>query len=140
MSGDAVLGPVDPQLGQYPAASILKAVARKPIERVEDQTLILADQSEKVMSQVRESVRELLAGKCPPEKAEQLAHLLSEGTSTHDSPITFEKAKDFGLPVRNDIPHGLPRTDESLSSTGSSPTLAEYIPERRYSGDRPERG
>jgi ClpP class serine protease len=61
MSGDAVLGPVDPQLGQYPAAFILKAVARKPIERAEDQTLILADQSEKAMSQVRESVRELLA-------------------------------------------------------------------------------
>src|SRR6266481_8955374 len=34
MSEDAVIGPVDPQLGQYPAASILKAVARKPIERV----------------------------------------------------------------------------------------------------------
>src|SRR6266851_9410941 len=40
MSEDAVIGPVDPQLGQYPAASILKAVARKPIERVRDETLI----------------------------------------------------------------------------------------------------
>ncbi|TMB45794.1 MAG: hypothetical protein E6J55_05145 [Deltaproteobacteria bacterium] len=29
MSEYAVIGPVDPQLGQYPAASILKAVARK---------------------------------------------------------------------------------------------------------------
>src|SRR4030081_2294892 len=43
MSEDAVLGPVDPQLGQYPAASILKAVARKPVAGVDDQTLILAD-------------------------------------------------------------------------------------------------
>ena len=55
-----MLGPVDPQLGQYPAASILKAVSRKPVERVKDDTLILADQSEKAISQVRESVRELL--------------------------------------------------------------------------------
>src|SRR6267378_7349402 len=31
MSPHAVLGPVDPQLGEYPAASILKAVSRKPI-------------------------------------------------------------------------------------------------------------
>src|ERR1700736_6617831 len=31
MSEYAVLGPVDPQLGQQPAASILKAVARKPV-------------------------------------------------------------------------------------------------------------
>src|SRR6476659_10910747 len=34
MSEYAVLGPVDPQLGQYPAASILKAVAKKPIEKI----------------------------------------------------------------------------------------------------------
>jgi hypothetical protein len=32
--------------------------------------------------------------------AEQLARLLSEGTWTHDHPITFETAKGFGLPVR----------------------------------------
>ena len=103
MSEDAVIGPVDPQLGQYPAASILKAVARKPIERVRDETLILADQSEKAMSQVRESVRELLADKAQ-EKTEELARLLSEGTWTHDHPITFETAKGFGLPVRSDSP------------------------------------
>jgi ClpP class serine protease len=103
MSEDAVIGPVDPQLGQYPAASILKAVARKPVERVRDETLILADQSEKAISQVRESVRELLSDKAP-EKAEELARLLSEGTWTHDHPITFETAKGFGLPVRSDIP------------------------------------
>src|SRR5437899_2960918 len=53
MSEYAVLGPVDPQLGQYPAASILKAVAKKPAAEVDDQTLILADQAEKAMSQVR---------------------------------------------------------------------------------------
>lgn len=103
MSEDAVIGPVDPQLGQYPAASILKAVARKPVERVRDETLILADQSEKAISQVRESVRELLSDKAQ-EKAEELARLLSEGTWTHDHPITFETAKGFGLPVRSDIP------------------------------------
>jgi ClpP class serine protease len=103
MSEDAVIGPVDPQLGQYPAASILKAVARKPVERVRDETLILADQSEKAISQVRESVRELLSDKAQ-DKAEELARLLSEGTWTHDHPITFETAKGFGLPVRSDIP------------------------------------
>src|SRR5258705_6605503 len=61
MSEYAVLGPVDPQLGNQPGASILKAVARKPVAEVDDQTLILADQAEKAMSQVRESVHELLA-------------------------------------------------------------------------------
>src|SRR5690349_2651577 len=63
MSDDALLGPVDPRLGQYPAASILKAVSRKPVERVKDDTLILADQAEKAVSQICASVREFLGDK-----------------------------------------------------------------------------
>src|SRR3982075_408507 len=101
MSEYAVLGPVDPQLGQHAAASILKVVARKPVAEVDDQTLILADQAEKAMSEVRESVHELLADKCTPEKAEELSRLLSDGTWTHDHPITYERARSFGLPVRS---------------------------------------
>jgi ClpP class serine protease len=104
MSEYAVLGPVDPQLGQYPGASILKAVERKPIAEVDDQTLIMADQAEKAIAQVRESVRELLADKIPQEKLEELTRLLSQGTWTHDHPITFERAESFGLPVRSNIP------------------------------------
>ena len=103
MSENAVLGPVDPQLGHFPAASILKAVAKKPVAEIKDDTLILADQAEKAIVQIRDSVRELLTGKCPAGKDEELARLLSEGHWTHDHPITYEKAKDFGLPVRTDI-------------------------------------
>ena len=104
MSEYAVLGPVDPQLGQYPGASILKAVERKTIAEVDDQTLIMADQAEKAIAQVRESVRELLTDKIPQEKLEELTRLLSQGTWTHDHPITFERAESFGLPVRSNIP------------------------------------
>src|SRR5437867_13167359 len=50
-SADAVLGPVDPQIGQYPAASILKAIAKKSPDRIKDETLILADQAEKALGQ-----------------------------------------------------------------------------------------
>jgi ClpP class serine protease len=131
MSEYAVIGPVDPQLGQYPAASILKAVARKPVAEVDDNTLILADQAEKAMAQLRASVQELLTGKIPPEKVEELAKLLSEGTWTHDHPITFEVAKSFGLPVRSDIPA------EFLDLMGLYPQpvrrqpTVEYLPERR---------
>ena len=49
MSPNAVLGPVDPQLGQYPAASLLKVLSEKPISEVDDQTLILADVGEKAI-------------------------------------------------------------------------------------------
>ena len=134
MSEYAVLGPVDPQLGQYPAASILKAVARKPVAEVDDQTLILADQAEKAMSQVRESVHELLADKCTAQKAEELARLLSDGTWTHDHPITYERASSFGLPVRSDIPaEFLDLMNLYPQPVRRQPTV-EYLPEPRRSG------
>jgi ClpP class serine protease len=49
MDENAVLGPVDPQVGQYPAASILNVVEQKPISEVDDQTLILADVGRKAL-------------------------------------------------------------------------------------------
>ncbi|NPA49600.1 MAG: hypothetical protein GXO20_06420 [Thermodesulfobacteria bacterium] len=104
MDEHAVLGPVDPQLGQYPAASIVRVPREKPIEKVDDQTLILADVSEKALKQMKEQLRELLAGKYPKEKIEELAEVLSQGRWTHDYPITFEEAKKLGLPVRKDMP------------------------------------
>src|SRR5216110_919866 len=129
MSEYAVLGPVDPQLGQYPAASILKAVARKPVAEVDDQTLILADQAEKAMSQVRESVRELLTDKIPQDKVDELADLLSQGTWTHDHPIVYETAKRFGLPVRSDIPaEFLDLMNLYPQPVRHQPTV-EYLPE-----------
>src|SRR3981081_4532746 len=45
MCEHSVLGPIDPQLGESPAASLIKVVEQKPIERIDDQTLILADQA-----------------------------------------------------------------------------------------------
>jgi ClpP class serine protease len=131
MSEYAVLGPVDPQLGQYPAASILKAVAKKPVADTDDNTLILADQAEKAMTQIYQSVRELLSDKIAPEKAEELSRKLSEGIWTHDHPITFETATSFGLPVRSDIP---PEILDLMSlypqPVRHQPTV-EYLPERR---------
>ena len=141
MSEYAVIGPVDPQLGQYPAASILKAVARKPVAEVDDQTLILADQAEKALSQLRESVTELLVDKLPKEKVEELARLLSQGTWTHDHPITYETAKSFGLPVRSDMPaEFLDLLSLYPQPVRRQPTV-EYLPERRRAErDRVPRG
>jgi ClpP class serine protease len=131
MSEYAVLGPVDPQLGQYPAASIVKVVARKPIERIDDNTLILADQAEKALSQVRESVQELLTGKASDAKVQELARLLSEGTWTHDHPITYDTAKSFGLPVRSDIPPEFLDLMALYPQPVRQQPTVEYLPERR---------
>ncbi len=104
MDEHAVLGPVDPQLGQSPAASLVKVVQQKPIEHIDDQTLIMADVAEKALRQMKQNLKELLEGKYPPEKVEELAEILSQGRWTHDYPITYDEAKRLGLPVRKDMP------------------------------------
>jgi ClpP class serine protease len=137
MSEYAVLGPVDPQLGRYPAASILKAVARKPVDKIRDVTLILADQAVKAISQLHESVRELLVAKRPADKAEELAKLLSEGTWTHDHPITYDSAKSLGLPVRSDIAAEFLDLMALYPQPVRRQPTVEYLPERRrYEGVR----
>ncbi|WP_297518968.1 ATP-dependent Clp protease proteolytic subunit [Thermococcus sp.] len=104
MDPHAVLGPVDPQLGQYPAPSIVRAVEKKGTEKVDDQTLILADVAEKAIKQVRDFVYNLLKDRYGEEKARELAQVLTEGRWTHDYPITVEHAKELGLHVETDVP------------------------------------
>src|SRR4030065_13961 len=93
MDDHAVLGPVDPQVGAYPAASVLAAVARKSVGDLEDQTLILADLAEKAIAQVKGAVKTLLADYMPEAEAERIAAMLSTGTWTHDHPLTPEVAR-----------------------------------------------
>src|SRR6266404_1283056 len=136
MCEHAVLGAVDPQLGEYPAASILKAAHQKPIAEVDDKTLILADQAQKALVQMENEVSELLADKYPAEKVSELAKLLTSGTCTHDYPITFERARDLGLRVRNEMPE----TVLNLMQLYPQPTMrkssVEYLPVS-YRSNRP---
>ncbi len=104
MDENAVLGPVDPQLGQFPAPSLIKVVEKKSVDKVDDQTLILADVAGKAINQVRELVTWLLEDKLGREKAEEVAKTLTEGRWTHDYPITVEVAKELGLLVSTDVP------------------------------------
>ncbi len=133
MDENAVLGPVDPQLGNYPAASIIKVVEDKPIGEVDDQTLIMADLSRKAMNQVQRFVRTLLQDCIPkqkvkPENIENIIQALTTGQVTHDYPITVEEATEMGLPVTA----GLPRIVYDLMELypqpqGGRPSV-QYIP------------
>lgn len=53
MDKNAVLGPVDPQIGQYPAVSILKTASTKNKDELDDETLILADVASKAVHQLQ---------------------------------------------------------------------------------------
>ncbi len=128
MDPNAVLGPVDPQLGQWPAASILRVVEQKDPNEVEDQTLILADVGRKAIDQVKALVVELLEGKMPQDKAEALAEKLATGTWTHDYPIFAEEAKALGLPVSTEMPPEVYQLMSLYPQPGQLRPSVQYIP------------
>jgi ClpP class serine protease len=131
MSPHAVLGPVDPQVGQYPAASLVKVLARKPIEKVDDETLIMADVGEKALFQLQETTRELLSRSQTPEKARELAEILATGTWTHDFPITVEVAQQLGLKVSSDMPEDVLQLMSLYPQPVRRQPSVEYLPIRR---------
>jgi ClpP class serine protease len=128
MAENAVLGPVDPQLGQSPAASILKVLERKPIAEIDDQTIIQADMAEKALRQVERTVRELLSDRLPAERAATLAHTLASGTWTHDYPITVDEARELGLPVSTAMPTEILDLMQLYPQTAQRRPSVEYIP------------
>ena len=136
LSRHAVLGPVDPQVGQYPAASLLKVISKKPIAEIDDETLILADVGEKAMGQLRSSVQELLSRSQSPEQAEKLAGLLATGTWTHDYPITFAEAERLGLKVRSDMPAEVLELMSLYPQPVRRQPTVEYLPFPRRSERR----
>src|SRR5437867_11551242 len=79
MDANAVLGPVDPQIGDMPAASIVKAVAIKGPRNVSDEMLVLADIAQKARVQVASFVVQVLLKHMPEKQALQVATVLSEG-------------------------------------------------------------
>ena len=139
MSPHAVLGPVDPQLGQYPAASLLKVVGRKPIAEIDDETLVYADVGEKAMTQLREAAAELLRRTLPSEKATELGDLLAKGTWTHDYPITCDKALGLGLPIRTEMPPEVLELMSLFPQPMRRQPGVEYLPGRRRLDQVPEK-
>jgi ClpP class serine protease len=133
MDANAVLGPIDPQLGDVPAASVLKVVERKPIDKIDDMTLVLADQSKKAIAQVTDLATELLTGKLPPAKARETAQRLASGIWTHDYPITADKAQDLiGLPVDTQMPEEIFRVIALYPGARQAEPSVSYLPGPRY--------
>jgi ClpP class serine protease len=128
MTPHSVLGPVDPQVGQYPAASLLKVIGRKPIAKVDDETLILADIGEKAMTQLKETVRELTGRSQSPESSEKLAGLLATGNWTHDYPITLAEAQRLGLKVSSEMPKEVLQLMSLYPQPVRRQPTVEYLP------------
>jgi len=74
------------------------------VAEIDDQTLIMADVARKALTQVKRTVAGLLRKHFDEQKSEELAQLLSQGTWTHDYPISVEEARSMGLRVSTEMP------------------------------------
>lgn len=132
----AALGPVDPQLGQFPARSLVDVAAMPG--RHEDQTLLMADVGRKALMQVKATVQALLQKHMDETRAADLAELLSMGVWTHDHPLMASELEQFGLPVKV----GVGALERSLMDLYPQPrgrqAAVEYVTGPRLPG--PPRG
>lgn len=133
MDANAVLGPVDPQLGNFPAASILRVVEEKPIDKINDETLIMADLSRKAIQQVQRFVRTLLTDEIPaqkvkPDQVEPIVEALTTGRVTHDYPIMVEEATELGLPITVGLPRSIYDLMELYPQPQGGRPSVQYIP------------
>src|SRR5712675_1146235 len=127
----AVLEPVDPQIGDMPAASIVKAVEIKGPRRVSDEILILADIAQKARVQVASFVMQVLLKHMPEKQAVQVATVLTEGRWTHDFPITVQAARVLGLKVSTEMPRTVYDLMDLYPQGGGIRPSVWYVPMRR---------
>lgn len=132
MDPNAVLGPIDPQLGDpqhgyYPAASILAALAQPNANR-DDSTLILGDVARKAVRQVHQTVYELVRDKMGEAQAHSFAQQMSEGQWTHDYPINVGEVRNLGLPVSEGMPKEIYELMELYPQPAQRRPSVEFIP------------
>jgi len=128
MDENGVLGPIDPQVGGYPAASIIAALDQKGRDQADDRTLILGDIATKALNQMKHLVREIIQDKMNEPACEELASILTRGKWTHDYPLSCEQLQKLGF----DIHCGLPRKIYNLMELYPQPAQrrpsVQYIP------------
>ncbi len=100
----AVLGPIDPQIGGIPAASLLRLRQEKSPDATDDYTFVLADVGQMAIDQLKRAARDLLKGTVSDNAAVAVADQLASGRWTHDYPIEAAEARTIGLNVTTNMP------------------------------------
>ena len=130
MDPNAVLGSLDPQLGQHPAASVVRAVDWKieHQQKIDDDTLILADVARKATAQLHDCVESVLQERLGPAKAKELADLFTRGAWTHDHPLNVEELRRLGLPIDTEMPREIYEYMRLFPQPAAGRPSVQYIP------------
>jgi ClpP class serine protease len=138
MDRNAVLGPIDPQIGDMPAASILMVLNLKKPQFISDETLMRADIASKARIQVAGFVTDILTKRLSKTKAEELAVLLSDGRWTHDYPFTVQFARELGLPISTEMPRIVYELMDLYPQANARRPSVLYVPIRSLGDSKSE--
>lgn len=130
MGDHAVLGPIDPQLAGLPAASWIRVAKEKPINAVDDFTLLVADLAEKLLSQMQRQACELMQGNYSHDGSCTISDILASGKWSHDYPITVPEAQDLGLRVSTHMPPEIIELTAMYSASDVRRPSVYYTPGR----------
>lgn len=123
----SVLGPVDPQVGGWPAGALIRLTEKKPIETITDQILLLSEIARTSLASVQRFILWLLADKLPAKVAVQAAEFLTGGYISHDTPVMLDTVQTLGLSVQATVPDRVYELFETCSfGVCKRPCLASY--------------
>lgn len=129
MDKEAVIGPIDPQIGDmirgtFPAPSWVKIAEQKGND-ADDVTLVIGDMSKKALELMRIVVKELLEDKF--ENEEDLEKIINKMVSgmIHCYPISANEAKTLGLNINTDFPK---EVHEFMNFYKPMKRTVEYLP------------
>ena len=139
MDENAVLGPIDPQIGELPAASLLSVVEQKGADHIDDQTLVLVDVARKALAQMQLTVERILSKHLAQDRAKAMAELLTSGRWTHDYPIGVDEARQLGLSVSAGVPDEVYDLMSLFPQATQRRPSVQFVP-MPYPGQRQRKG
>jgi len=99
----SILGTVEPQFGDMPAASVMSVKSRIPAEMVSDFMILLADRARMETENAKGFIKWLLNDKMSADQLDRVASFLVGGGVTTSTPITLDVVRAMGLKV-NQVP------------------------------------
>ncbi len=93
--------------------------------------MIAAEMAETALYQIEHAVVDLIQERYSPDKAEEIAQLLTQGHWTYDYPITYTNAREIWLPVTPDMLEMVYQLMALYPQPVRRSLGVEYIPEPR---------
>jgi ClpP class serine protease len=128
MDPDAVIGPIDPQVGDfirgsYPAHSWIYATEMKG-KNADDTSFVMRHISEKALRMMSDHLRELLEDRVDEASFEKIEKMLLGGENVHSLPISSSEARGMGLAVTTEVP---PQVHRYMSTFRAVKSSVEYL-------------